>query len=178
MIPRWELPYDKNTFLLTVRKAICPHGKGSYDIYNAYGSWLDWSTDFNTPLTIWLSWRQPICFGVYLGSITIIVRVNRSINLKEPASIFSETLAWVISLCIYRVTNGWVMRLGISLINDVFVEMSRPYKAIQPELQRQQGKSEGFVSCDRPSNLTQIGFKSSIFQPMWPWNLMDDLEKL
>ena len=28
-----------------------------------------------------------------------------------------------------------------------------------------QGKSEGFDSCDRPSNLTQIGFKSSIFQP-------------
>ena len=38
----------------------------------------------------------------------------------------------------------------------------------------QQGKSEGFDSCDRPSNLTQIGFKSSIFQPLWPWNLMDD----
>ena len=38
----------------------------------------------------------------------------------------------------------------------------------------QQGKSEGFDSCDRPSNLTQIGFKSSIFQPVWPWNLMDD----
>ena len=29
-----------------------------------------------------------------------------------------------------------------------------------------QGKSEGFDSCDRPSNLTQIGFKSSIFQPV------------
>ena len=29
----------------------------------------------------------------------------------------------------------------------------------------QQGKSEGFDSCDRPSNLTQIGFKSSIFRP-------------
>ena len=34
----------------------------------------------------------------------------------------------------------------------------------------EQGKSEGFDSCD----LTQIGFKSSIFQPVWPWNLMDD----
>ena len=41
----------------------------------------------------------------------------------------------------------------------------------------QQGKSEGFDSCDRPSNLTQIGFKSSIFQPIWPWNLMDDPPK-
>ena len=27
-----------------------------------------------------------------------------------------------------------------------------------------QGKSEGFDSCDRPSNLTQTGFKLSIFQ--------------
>ena len=41
----------------------------------------------------------------------------------------------------------------------------------------EQGKSEGFDSCDRPSNLTQIGLKSLIFQPVWPWNLMDDLEK-
>ena len=43
---------------------------------------------------------------------------------------------------------------------------------------KQQGKSEGFDSCDRSSNLTQIGLKSSIFQPAWPWNLMDDLKKL
>ena len=28
-----------------------------------------------------------------------------------------------------------------------------------------QGKSEGFDSCDRPSNLTQIGLKWSIFRP-------------
>ena len=40
-----------------------------------------------------------------------------------------------------------------------------------------QGKSEGFDNWDRPSNLTQIWFKSLIFQPMWPWNLMDNLEK-
>ena len=40
-----------------------------------------------------------------------------------------------------------------------------------------QDKSEGFDSCDRHSNLTQILFKSSIFQPMWPCNLIDDLEK-
>ena len=29
-----------------------------------------------------------------------------------------------------------------------------------------QGKSEGFDSCDQPSNLTQIGFKSLINVPM------------
>ena len=41
----------------------------------------------------------------------------------------------------------------------------------------QQGKYEGIDSCNRPSNLTQIGFKSSIFQLVWPWNLMDDPQK-
>ena len=41
----------------------------------------------------------------------------------------------------------------------------------------EQGKSDGFDSCDRPSNLAQIWSNSSIFQPVWPWNLMYDLEK-
>ena len=41
----------------------------------------------------------------------------------------------------------------------------------------EEGKSEGFDSCDRPSNLAQIWSKSLIFQPVWPWNLMYDLEK-
>ena len=40
-----------------------------------------------------------------------------------------------------------------------------------------QGKSEGFDSCDRPSNLAQIWSKSSMFCPLWPWNLMDGLGK-
>ena len=42
---------------------------------------------------------------------------------------------------------------------------------------KNQGKSEGFDSCDRPSNITQVGLKSSIFWPVWSWNLMDDLNK-
>ena len=41
----------------------------------------------------------------------------------------------------------------------------------------EQGKSEGFDICDRPSNLTKIGFKSLISQPVWPSNLRDDLKK-
>ena len=39
------------------------------------------------------------------------------------------------------------------------------------------GKSERFDSYDRPSNISKIEFKSSIFRTVWPWNLMDDLEK-
>ena len=42
---------------------------------------------------------------------------------------------------------------------------------------KKQGKSEGFHSCDRPSNLAQIWSKSSIFCPLWPWNLMDDIKQ-
>ena len=44
-------------------------------------------------------------------------------------------------------------------------------------LTKEQGKSEGFDNCNWPSNLAQTGFKSLIFQPVWPWNLMDNLEK-
>ena len=40
-----------------------------------------------------------------------------------------------------------------------------------------QGKWDWFDSCDWPSNLTQIGFKLLIFQPVWPWSLMVDPEK-
>ena len=43
--------------------------------------------------------------------------------------------------------------------------------------QQEQGKSEGFDSCDRPNNLARIWSKSSIFQPVLPWNLMDELGK-
>ena len=39
-----------------------------------------------------------------------------------------------------------------------------------------QGKSEGFDSCDRPSNLTQIQIQIADFSPVWPWNLMDEPE--
>ena len=42
---------------------------------------------------------------------------------------------------------------------------------------KKKGKSEGFDSCDRPSNLTEIGFESLISQPVWPRNLMDDPEQ-
>ena len=52
------------------------------------------------------------------------------------------------------------------------ISLGYPYNVID-----EQDKSEGFYSCNRPSNLTQIWFKSSIFQPVWPWNLMDDPKK-
>ena len=45
-------------------------------------------------------------------------------------------------------------------------------------LKMKQGKSEGFDTCDRPSNLAKIWSKSLIFQPVWPWNLMYNLKKI
>ena len=39
-----------------------------------------------------------------------------------------------------------------------------------------EGKSERFDSCDRPNNFIPIGFKLSIFQPIPPWNLLDDVK--
>ena len=41
----------------------------------------------------------------------------------------------------------------INLLNMKYCDLSN-------KTDTKQGKSEGFDSCDRPSNLTQIGFKS------------------
>ena len=77
--------------------------------------------------------------------------------------------------------HEWGQRLrshiipSIQLMHFFFIHINRTNHSwdmakIVFDLER--GKSEGFDSCDRSSNLTQIGFKS-IFQPVWPWNLMD-----
>ena len=44
-------------------------------------------------------------------------------------------------------------------------------------IMQKQGKSGGLDCCDRPNNYAQNWSKSSIFQPVWLWNLMYDLEK-
>ena len=44
-----------------------------------------------------------------------------------------------------------------------------------PTVQKQ-GKSEGFDSCDRPSNL-KLDSNRQFFPPVLPWKLMDDLAK-
>ena len=49
-------------------------------------------------------------------------------------------------------------------IEDVSTGVHEKKKYLRSKDIAKQGKSKGFDSCDRPSNLTQIGFKSSIFQ--------------
>ena len=56
------------------------------------------------------------------------------------------------------------------------VSKYQSYSYSQPYIYVEQSKSEGFDSFDRPSNLTQTGSKSLIFQVVWPWNLMDDIK--
>ena len=68
---------------------------------------------------------------------------------------------------------SWLPILLSHIGSQVRRRQSQSYKFKE----KQQGKSEGFDSCDRPSNLAQIWSKSSIFQPVWPWNFMYDLEK-
>ena len=40
-----------------------------------------------------------------------------------------------------------------------------------------QGNLRDLIAVTSLAILLKIGFKSSIFRSMWPWNLMDDLEK-
>ena len=73
-----------------------------------------------------------------------------------------------------------IFKLELQSGNEKFGSKSTIFLAMWPwnlTDDLEQGKSEGFDSCDRPSNLTKIGLNSSIFQPVWPWNLMDDQKK-
>ena len=88
---------------------------------------------------------------------------NRNIQYGHQAAILKVTLVKIHRLLSIP-TGNVLLKFGLDIQSQTKVRV-------------QQGKSEGFDSCDRPSNLTQIGFESSIFQPVWPWNLMDDPKK-
>ena len=57
------------------------------------------------------------------------------------------------------------MYIQMYVMYDICVKCEKymVYKIYTNRSKYIQGKSEGFDSCERPSNLTQIGFKSSIF---------------
>ena len=73
-----------------------------------------------------------------------------------------SSLSWHTSCC-WRIgsyaegdTAAYYMHGGSKAVTDFDILV---------EVWKKRGKSEGFDSCDRPSNLTQIGFKSSICRP-------------
>ena len=53
------------------------------------------------------------------------------------------------TVCGYGQSVLWIV--GVLIVKSTFLK---------------KGKSEGFYSCDQPSNLTQIGFKWLINQPV------------
>ena len=98
-----------------------------------------------------------------------------TLSLSSPSLTSSEPIDFIIIIIQYVLSVHFLQQKHLALIrtdnleNDV-TSTSNLYTF-------KQGKSEGFDSCDWPSNLTQIGLKSSTFQPVWPWKLMDDLEQ-
>ena len=87
--------------------------------------------------------------------INIIIKsgINRVV-MEKKSSIFLE------------VGSKLSFSIICARVSFEFIRQVTQYHQLTPHLSSpfQQGKSEGFDSCDRPSNLTQIGFKSSIFQ--------------
>ena len=108
----------------------------------------------------------------------VLLEKNQSITLHLDILLLSESMLLHVTpntICymakMVRAIDYWWLITETETIQTKSVQLSSSVRI-------KQGKSERFVSCDRPSILTQIGFKSSIFLPVWPWNLMDDLEKL
>ena len=73
---------------------------------------------------------------------------NQNLYLPSP-----YCLSWSLK-CQHNLVTAWL----VTNTNDIWIDI---------KIFRSQGKSEGLDSCDRPSNFTQIGFKSSIRQPVY-----------
>ena len=98
--------------------------------------------------------------------------------LAIQGGIFSHRNVNMTSLHIYFPTYfNLSQHLLITKISNVIYHSTYVMKLISNGvLLIIQGKSEGFDSCDQPSNFTQIGFKLLIFQPVRPSNLPDDVK--
>ena len=80
--------------------------------------------------------------------------------MEQPSSAY-----YLLSIHLIQVRN-YLQATGDSYMGNAYQAISNhiiDQIHILP-VNNEQGKSEGFDSCDRPSNLTQIGFKWSIFQ--------------
>ena len=66
---------------------------------------------------------------------------------------------------IYDYYSIYIYTFQILYISNTIFYYNIVFQAHLYNIVIKQGKSEGFDSCDRPSNLIQIGFKSSIFCP-------------
>ena len=85
---------------------------------------------------------------------------------KTIGHLFNATASFV-----YHFVAIGEFKLDLQSGNAQFGSNSTIFFAVWPWKLKddlEQGKSEGFDSCDRPSNLTQIGFKPSSYSPETP----------
>ena len=109
-------------------------------------------------LTVMRAAMEP---GVHTMSDELILQISCNIFLA---------FEWILMMkSVQSISHYTTAKLSVHVWNHDLIWW-------QNKIDTQQGKSEGFDSCDRPSNLTQIGFKSSICQPVWPRNLTNDLK--
>ena len=88
----------------------------------------------------------------YNNSFCMVSHIRHQCNHQNSNPI-NNTVVWILRICSVKIMRFFI--LGTL----------------------KQGKSEGFDSCYRLTDLTQIGSKSSIFLSLWPRNLMNDLKK-
>ena len=155
----YETPKNWRNFIISN----CPGGCQGKKIHNATqgDNMVLWASVMTDPDS-WAGWPQ-ICSGYVI-----------LLKPKWGAPWGSSNNESFIAGPIFRTLNAsWAHWQPIQHLLRVGVMAPRRTYC----LHLKQGKSEGFASCNWPSNFTRSGWKSSIFQPVWPWNLMDGLEK-
>ena len=97
-------------------------------------------------LEILVNWIRDICICPYLDCT---LNDYCSLARQTPHHLRLDVISTRFNWCVEKIIFSWKWdhrRPLVFKIRNIF----------------SQGKSEGFDSCDQPSNLTQIGFKSSL----------------
>ena len=110
-----------------------------------------------------------LCRGT--ASLVLSIRCQTSISWTKYHVLCLEILYTYFVIC-------YVKNLNITLSGNYVCQLAKCINCDGLCIgQIQQGKYEGFKSCDQPSNLVKIRSKWSIFQDLWHWNLTDGLKK-
>ena len=91
------------------------------------------------------------------------VKISINISLKFVPKCLINNIPALVQIMAWRRPGDKALSEPMMVRLPTHICVTRPQR-----VNIKQGKSEGFDSCDRPSNLTQIGLNSSIFQPVWP----------
>ena len=121
------------------------------------------------------AWTGPRIIRLYLITLCHYLVWNRTWNQKSSNYI---KVSLFFNLCIDIFIHHFISKYMHFIFHMPYIHVSNMlWEIFIMTFHAMLNKTDLRDSRDRPSNLTRIASKLLIFQPVWPWHLMDDVEK-